>query len=425
MSAEDCYIGQVKLISILVWLSAFIVLGHLVPVVRAAPAPSPSASDELEFRGVIDDPDGYVNLRSRPNTKSAIIAKVPKGEHFSFDRKTLNEKTREVEYDPWCRVKLASGKRGWMEAQRILLFFTKDDLPRKPKDGDDDDIDRQAREHGIDYYETTRAAVRGDVEAQKKFFQIGEFADGGGAEEHDEYFRVVLHLMGDDALAAFLRSEPVSFQISVRHSLSDSVTWPFRPVGYLQRHFPKTAKILFRRELTDWPSPNGKYVIHKVFSDEYTDPDSTVTRAELIEKSTGRVLKDFSKDDEGAGRDREGQILWSDDSQRFAAYSNAQHFGHTTVYQIAGDRVQTVVLPVNDPPGRSADPELKDAKDVHTDIQPVRWTTPTTLSLGREDWFYGKYRFYHISVEIGPDGKATVKDYSEKQSASEAFERDF
>ena len=44
------------------------------------------------------------------------------------------------------------------------------------------------------------------------------------------------------------------------------------------------------------------------------------------------------------------------------------------------------------------------------------------MSLGREDWFYGKYRFYHISVEIGPDGKATVKDYSEKQSASEAFE---
>jgi hypothetical protein len=39
----------------------------IVAAVTGAPAPSSSASDEPEFRGVIDDPDGYVNLRSRPN----------------------------------------------------------------------------------------------------------------------------------------------------------------------------------------------------------------------------------------------------------------------------------------------------------------------------------------------------------------------
>jgi hypothetical protein len=379
-----------------------------------------SASDEPEFRGVIDDPDGYVNLRSRPSATSAIIAKVQKGERFTFQRKTLNEKTGEAEYDPWCRVKLASGKRGWMDAQRIVLLFTKDDLPGKPEKGDE--IDMQARDQGIDYYETTQGAVRGDVEALQKFFRISEFADAEGGEEHEVYLRVVLNLIGDDALAAFLRRQPFSFQISVRNSIDDNVTWPFRSTGYLQRHFPKTAKIFFRRQLTDWASPDGKYAVHKVFSDEYTDIDSTVTRAELIEKATGRVLKDFSKDDEGAGRDREGRILWTDDSQRFAAYSCAAQFsGHTTVYQIAGDQVQTVALPVNDPPGRSADAELKGAKDIHTIIEPVRWSTPTTLEVGREDWFYGKYRFYHICVAIGADGKATVKDYSQEQSANEAF----
>jgi hypothetical protein len=110
-----------------------------------------------------------------------------------------------------------------------------------------------------------------------------------------------------------------------------------------------------------------------------------VTRSELIEKATGRVLKDFSKDDEGAGKDREGRILWTDDSQRFAAYSRRQFSGHTTVYQIAGGQVQTVTLPVNDPPGRSADAELKGAKGISTHIEPVGWTTPTTLALGRED----------------------------------------
>ena len=76
----------------------------IVAAVTGAPAPSSSASDEPEFRGVIDDPDGYANLRSRPNARSAIIAKVQKGERLTFQRKTLNEKTREEEYDPWCRL---------------------------------------------------------------------------------------------------------------------------------------------------------------------------------------------------------------------------------------------------------------------------------------------------------------------------------
>jgi hypothetical protein len=190
-----------------------LLLCGIVAAVTGASAPSSSASDEPEFCGVIDDPDGYVNLRSRPSATSAIIAKVQKGERFTFQRKTLNEKPGEEKYDPWCRVKLTSGKRGWMDAQRIVLFFTKDDLPGKPEKGDE--IDSQAREHGIDYYQTTQGAVRGDVEALKKFFRIGEFADGAAGEEHDEYLRVVLHLIGDDALAAFLRSQPFSLQISV------------------------------------------------------------------------------------------------------------------------------------------------------------------------------------------------------------------
>ena len=222
----------------------------IIAVVTGAPAPSSSASDELEFRGVIDDPDGYANLRSRPNARSAIIAEVKKGERFTFERKTfLNEKTREVEYDPWCSVKLASGKRGWMEAQSIVLFFTKDDLPGKPEKGDE--IASVAREHGIDYYQTTQGAVRGDVEALKTFFRVGEFADGQAGEEYDENFRIVVHLIGDDALAAFLRSQPLSVQIIMRNYIGEIVTRPFRSTEYLKRHFPKTAKILFRRELTD------------------------------------------------------------------------------------------------------------------------------------------------------------------------------
>ena len=101
----------------------FIAAGEAKP----APSSTPDASDENApreflgfadantFRGVIDDSDGYVNLRSRPDAKAAIVTRVRKGEQFTFARH---------EDDPWCKVKLASGKTGWMDAQRILLFFT-------------------------------------------------------------------------------------------------------------------------------------------------------------------------------------------------------------------------------------------------------------------------------------------------------------
>ena len=126
----------------------------------------------------------------------------------------------------------------------------------------------------------------------------------------------VFHLVGDAKFAAFLKTQPVKFRLMVRNSIAgDSAT------AYLRRHFPQTVAILFYREMTDWPSPNGRYVIRKVFSDEFALSDSKVTRAELIEKESGKVLCDMTADDIGWGRDREGVVLWSPDSKRFAYMS--------------------------------------------------------------------------------------------------------
>jgi hypothetical protein len=43
-------------------------------------------------------------------------------------------------------------------------------------------------------------------------------------------------------------------------------------------------EVIFRRDITDWPSPDARYAIRKKFSDEYTDPNSKVVKAELIEE---------------------------------------------------------------------------------------------------------------------------------------------
>ena len=360
--------------------------------------------------GVIDDPDGYVNVRSRKDAESPIVAKVKKGERFTFQRN---------EYDKWCSVKLTSGKTGWMDAQRILLFFTEDDLP--PKSDKEDEIDEEARKHGINYYEVTRGAVHGDVEARKKFFGVGKFADGAGAEEHDGVLCVVIHLIGDDALAEFLRTQAIAFQTSVRNFIDDNVTYPFRSTGYLLQHFPKTAKIFFRREIVDWLSPDGRYAIRKKFSNEFTDSDSEVIKAQLVEKKTGKVIVDLIREDVGVGLTKEGDVLWSPDSKHFAYSSTGPEEERLSIYRLSGAKFVKVNLPSPDAkiPDPTNDPELKEMNSSveYAEPDPTRWAGPNIIAFRKHlvyqrndkpDYANEIHRHYEISMTIGEDGKVST-----------------
>jgi Tetratricopeptide repeat/Bacterial SH3 domain len=185
-------------------------------------------ADVSEFRGVIDDPDRYVNVRKEKRSDAPVITKVMAGEPFRFKKK---------EGEEWCEVKLKSGVNGWMDCSRIKLYFTKDDLPRKSEKGDE--IDETAREQGINYYDVTQAAARGDQKALKTFFNLG--GDGAAGEEHGSVMCVVIHLIGDDAYAKFLREQERDF-VSIEGS---GIAWPFDDKEYFRQHFPKSAKFLF------------------------------------------------------------------------------------------------------------------------------------------------------------------------------------
>jgi tetratricopeptide (TPR) repeat protein len=194
-----------------------------------------------EFRGVIDDPDGYVNLRKDKRADAPVIAKVKAGEPFRFEKK---------EGEEWCHVKLKSGVSGWMHYSRIKLYFTKDDLPEKSEKGIE--IDQQAREQGVNYYEVTQAAVRGDKEALKKFLTLE--TDGAAAEEDDGVTTVVIHLIGDDAFARFLREQTRGFSDQAIAAGSD-FAYPFNTEEYVRQHFPETAKIVwpdFDQQIRDY-----------------------------------------------------------------------------------------------------------------------------------------------------------------------------
>jgi hypothetical protein len=362
-------------------------------------------------RGVIHDPDGYVNVRSKPSLDAPVVATVKNNQPFEFES--------EKEGEDWYRVKLRSGESGWMHGSRIRFFFEEKDLPAKH--GPNDELGIYGQAHGIVYARVARNAAKGQPEALKRYFAITD-TDGAAAEEHSWVFSAVFHILGDDKFAAFLEKQPLGYQLEVRKQFTQhDVTYPFETIEYLRRHFPKTTKILFRREITDWFSPDGQYAIRKVIANEFAVDDSSVERAELIEKKTGKVIADLTQDDKGSGYDREGKVLWAPDSKRFAYYSKTRDIGRAVVYQHndTSGEFQRIELPIETMPGADRDPELKDARRGHSFAEPTNWSEPNVLLVERHDYFevkrppynsiHGVGRLYHITLEVNPDATATVK----------------
>ena len=377
-------------------------------------------------RGVINDPDGYVNVRRSKSTSSPVVARVKDNEPFTFEP--------DEDMD-WCKVTLRSGKTGWMHRSRIRLYFTEADLPEKPEPGTSSEIAELGRiATGMDYHILVRKAARGDVEAQKKFFGLTEKADGAAGESYAGDLTTMVHLLGDEKLAAFLGAQRPAFLMLTRRAILEALEMELMPPRYVKLHFPKTHAIFLRRQLVDWPSPDGRFAIRKAFSDAEDISISKVTRAELIEKSSGKVLLNLTPDDIGIGSSREGDVLWAPDSKRFACLSMDLQMGdgnlfsnpprpptrkQTAVYQDTGDGFARVDLPLSEPPGKKDDPELKGAVMGHEYIEPVRWQEPNVLVLQRHDYYEsltgpsgsikGIGRLWEITVSFAADGKPDVK----------------
>ncbi|HMJ05483.1 MAG TPA: hypothetical protein VK474_04435 [Chthoniobacterales bacterium] len=319
------------------------------------------------------------------------------------------------------------------------LHFTEKDLPSTKKDPNGpSEIDESARAHGFDYATGTRRAARGDFKLLKKFFQLAHDVDGAAAESFGDMSTVVYHLVGDEKFAQFLSAQPLAFRMMVRNGISHE-GYPAPASEYLSRHFPQTTQLLFRREMIDWSSPNDQFAIRKTFTSDLQLVGSKVERAELIEKKTGRVLCDLTADDIGTGGEREGEALWSPDSQRVACLSSdlppqpGNAFNNpsrptlrkqTAVYLRSGDSFTRVDLSLGEAPGHAADKELEGAKTEHIFTEPVRWRKPNILLLTRHEYYqkmmptvienlkfdsiHDLERQYEITATFAADGKANV-----------------
>ena len=411
-------------------------------VLTAVGSKPPEAEEDTTPRvsmAVISDPDGYTNVR---DYNGKVIAKVKAGEHF-VAAKPWNRSD-----DPRWSVCLKSGITGFMDKNRIHL------LPDEPlmklnhdaskkewrkfqssRDAELGDTASTAKGRGLDYYKVLMAASNGDKKALAQFFSLAESMDGAAAEGYFPDASAVFHLVGDKTFSNFVRGLPVADQVGVRGTmmggLSEEEFANGADVNYLQRYFPETTKLLFRGEIVDWASPDGRYSIRKTFTDPLDLAESKVSHAELIEKATGQTLCDLTNADIGVGSDREGTVLWSPDSKRFAYVASDLRGGRlfrkaaappqktqTTVYQNSDKPFTKIDLPFDQPPGKENDPEMKGAVMGHEFVTPVRWADANTLILERHDYYerlmppagsvHGFDRLYEITVSFKDDGTANT-----------------
>jgi hypothetical protein len=359
-------------------------------------------------RGVINDPDGFTNLRAGQGADSAVVAKVKVGEVFEFESGEGSE---------WWKVSLASGKSGWMHFSRIRFHHTLAEIPERDEEGSE--VGYLGKSHGFDYCATARSAAKGVPAAMKRYFGIND-ADGGAGEMHSLYFNRVIHLLGDEKLAAFLKDQPLAYRLDVRYELTGGMAlWPFESNRYTERVFPRTYALLCRKEIVDWPSPDGRFAIRKVFDDARVTENSKVVKAELIEKVTGEGLADLTGDDIGTGFDREGDVMWAPDSNRFAYFSGAKLGGEaqTVVFQKTGAKFSRMELQEAQLPGRAKHAELKGADVIWRFVKPLSWEKPDVLVLLHHEYFEGKHgdrsirsvgRTYDITHDL-TKGTATAK----------------
>lgn len=196
-------------------------------------ASSPTQFASARTRGVINDPDGFTNVRAEPRENAAVVARVKSGEVFEFEYATAQSRT-------WWKVMLASGKTGWMHSSRIRMFVVPEDLVV----AENDEAVTYARAHGADFLKLMRAAAKGEPAAMQEFFGLG--CDGGAQETHVNIVIKLIHIIGDDKFSKLLGQQSASYRERVAQYVTDDVGLPpFEPIPYMKRNFPKTAKLLF------------------------------------------------------------------------------------------------------------------------------------------------------------------------------------
>ncbi|MEQ8168196.1 MAG: SH3 domain-containing protein [Candidatus Eremiobacterota bacterium] len=92
-------------------MKRFIILFALISILLMS---LPVQANSYRIRvAVINDPDGYTNVRKGPGTEYKVISKIYENEHFLF---------LQCAYKDWWLVQSPDGKIGYMNADRIVFL---------------------------------------------------------------------------------------------------------------------------------------------------------------------------------------------------------------------------------------------------------------------------------------------------------------
>jgi hypothetical protein len=201
-----------------------------------------------ECMATLTDPHGSVIVRRY----GKVVANLKGGEHFLVKRMT----------DGWD-VYLKSGCDGFIEKADLQL------LPNEPlmklnydqqkklwqerqsaPDSKLGEAGSQFKGRGLNYFKILTAASNGDERAMARFFAECRGTDGAGAEECYGHEWELFHVVGDEAFARFLVTQPAKVRGEIGLTLSSpGDTEPIsQPKPYIKRYFPKSYKLLFANE---------------------------------------------------------------------------------------------------------------------------------------------------------------------------------
>jgi hypothetical protein len=207
----------------------------------------PATSRADESMATLKDPHGSVEVACDGDSKMTLKG----GEHFLAARIT----------NGWS-VYLKSGCDGYIKKADLQLLpnepLMKLNYDRRkklwqkrqsvPAEGNEEAS--SAKERGFNYYAILTAASNGDLKAMATFFSFARFMDGGAADGYYPETWELLHVVGDETFARFLRGQPGEVRKRISGTFSEpGDTEPIsKPKPYLKQNFPKTYKILFSGE---------------------------------------------------------------------------------------------------------------------------------------------------------------------------------
>jgi hypothetical protein len=130
---------------------------------------------------------------------------------------------------------------------------------------------------------------------------------------------------------------------------------------------------------TKFPSPDKRFAL-RITSDEGEE-----AKAELIEKTSGKVMIEF-------GMPHHRQVLvWSSDSTWFAYCNRGDKSGDLSVYFWNGTAFENIELPEDLPSASVNVPDSAGAvKNYGGAVEPVRWLKPGELQLASDATMLGR-----------------------------------